>query len=54
VQAIGGCASNYAVPLAQITVVEQWQGEGAPPPPVASLPLDEILNLAAQNQTALP
>jgi TolB-like protein len=50
---VGGAASNYNVnnlPPPIVTIVKEWKGEGAPPPPVEELSLEELESLAASLQ----
>jgi hypothetical protein len=44
---VGGAATNYAAPAPIVTIVKEWKGEGAPPPPVEELSLEELESLAA-------
>jgi DNA-binding protein H-NS len=44
---VGGAATNYAAPAPIVTIVNEWKGEGAPPPPVEELSLEELESLAA-------
>jgi DNA-binding protein H-NS len=47
---VGGAATNYAAPAPIVTIVNEWKGEGAPPPPVEELSLEELESLAASLQ----
>jgi hypothetical protein len=50
---VGGAASNYNVnnvPPPIVTIVKEWKGEGAPPPPMEELSLEELESLAASLQ----
>jgi hypothetical protein len=38
------------VPPPIVTIVKEWKGEGAPPPPVEELSLEELESLAASLQ----